>query len=335
MRNFLFNIVLLKSERFRTPVISVGNITVGGTGKTPLTEFIIRTLIPEKKVALLSRGYKRKTKGVVVGNKNSSAADIGDEPKQILDKFPQITVTVAEKRVKGIKKLLSLNASPNVIVMDDAYQHRYVKPGLSILVIDYNRPLWKDLLLPAGELREPMNGKKRADIILFSKCPQNISKYEQEKYTRKIKPSESQDVYFSSVGYLNPHSLFENSEIKTDAISGASFLVVTGIANPVPFIEHAKTISNNVETMRFPDHYQFSSEDIRNIEKHFEKTVGQNKYILTTEKDAVRFRQVLNKDAALAKHILFIPIEIKILNEKQEEFKDKIITYVSKNEGNR
>ncbi len=335
IRNFLFNIEKIKSEQFNVPVISVGNITVGGTGKTPLTEFIIRTISPNNDVALLSRGYKRETKGVVLADEHSTALDIGDEPKQILDKFKQIKVAVAEKRVEGINALLSLQNKPDVIVMDDAYQHRYVKPGLSILVIDYNRPLWKDVMMPAGELREPMSGKKRADVILFSKCPADISEIEQANFIRKIKPQKNQEVYFSSVGYKEIRSIFESEDVMGEEIGNTSVLVVTGIANPTPFLEYVRSKVQNVESIKFPDHYQFASKDIDKVMQRFNQMKGNRKIVLTTEKDAIRFKQMESELNDLKKHLYYIPIEIQILDNIEKEFKDKIINYVEQNKRKR
>ncbi|MGQ1787909.1 MULTISPECIES: tetraacyldisaccharide 4'-kinase [unclassified Saccharicrinis] len=336
VRNLMFNINILKSESFPLPVVSVGNITVGGTGKTPVTEFVIGILKEDYKIAFVSRGYKRETKGVVMASASSTAAEIGDEPKQILDKFADVKVTVAEKRAIGIKKLLDMDSPPDAIVLDDAYQHRYVKPGLNILIIDFNRPIWCDLMLPAGDLREPMNGKKRADIILFSKCPENLTGAQQSYFLKKINASSNQKVYFSTVGYQKVKPVFEGqTEIYLDRLNDTSVLSVSGIANPIPFENYMKAISSDVCCMRFPDHHQFNLSDIEKMELQFSKIQNENKLVLTTEKDAVRFRQVLPETSLLAKYLYFIPIKIKILNNKQEEFKDKIITYVKQNKRNR
>lgn len=332
-RNYMFNIGILKSEHFSIPIISVGNITVGGTGKTPLTEFLIKILKEDYQVALLSRGYKRLTKGLVVANAQSTAFEIGDEPKQILDKFADITVAVSEKRVLGINGLLALPKTIDVIVMDDAYQHRYVKPGLSILVVDYNRPLWRDLMLPAGELREPMNGKKRADIILFSKCPKQISTDKQCEFIRKINPLPHQQVYFSSIAYQNPRLLFDGQQSEIN-LTEASVLVVTGIANPTPFVKHLMGMAKDLQSMHYPDHYQFTPKDIAQITKRLNELQGNNKFIVTTEKDAVRLKQILTENAELKRHICYIPIQIEILNDKQQEFIKKIKSYVDEDKRN-
>ena len=329
----MFNIGILKSEHFSLPIISVGNITVGGTGKTPLTEFVIKILQEDYHVALLSRGYKRLTKGLVLANAQSTAAEIGDEPKQILDKFACITVAVSEKRVRGIKGLLALDKAPDVIVMDDAYQHRYVKPGLSILVVDYNRPLWRDLVLPAGELREPMSGKKRANIILFSKCPKQISQEKQGEFIRKIKPLPHQQVYFSTIAYQKPRLLFGGKQ-NDIILADANVLLVTGIANPASFEQHVSSMVKAVQKMRYPDHYQFTAKDVAQITNRFNELPAKPKLIVTTEKDAVRLRQIIDRSSELTGHICYIPIQIEILDDKQQEFTKKIKSYVEEDKGN-
>ncbi len=336
IRNFMFDVGKLSSREFDIPIISVGNITVGGTGKTPLTEFIIKQLIDQYQVALLSRGYKRKTKGVVVSNTNSTAIVIGDEPAQINQKFPQCQVVVAEKRVDGVEKIYGLTKVPDVIVMDDAYQHRYVKPGLSILVMDYNRPLWKDFMLPAGELREPMKGKSRADIVFVSKCPANLSQTEQDYITKKLDLLPAQSIFYSSIGYQQPLSLYnDQSSVSQDNLSSFDVLLVAGIGNPKPFYEYIKKMVRSVQTLYFPDHYQYETSDVRKIHNLFDQIISDKKVIITTEKDAVRFKQVLNVSDKIASNIWFLPIEIEILNQQTNRFKDKITTYVRENQNKR
>ncbi|MCW3785511.1 tetraacyldisaccharide 4'-kinase [Plebeiibacterium sediminum] len=332
IRNFLFDIGKLPSKKYPLPLISVGNITVGGTGKTPLTEFLIKSLIENYKLALLSRGYKRKTTGVIISDDKSTALDIGDEPFQIKSKFPQLLVTVAEKRVEGIDAMLELNNKPEVIILDDAYQHRYVKPGLSILVTDYNRPLWKDLMLPAGELREPISGKKRANIILVNKCPEKLSIAEQCNIIKRLNIDTDQSVYFSTIGYQNCISLFCKNKVLTDLdLKEQNILLVTGIANPKPLLQYVNAFSNNVDLIQFADHYQFKEVDLQKIEKRFNNLNGKQKIILTTEKDAVRLREILKVTDSISEFIWYIPIEIKLLNNQQEEFLDKIVKYVKQN----
>ncbi len=331
IRNYFFDFNILKSKSYDIPIISIGNLTVGGTGKTPITELVIRTIIDKYKTTLLSRGYRRATKGVIVGNKKSSASEIGDEPRQLLDKFNNIDVVVAEKRIEGMNRILNLDT--DVVVMDDAYQHRYVKPGFSILVADYTRPMWYDTMLPAGNLREPMSGKNRADIIIVNKCPEDLSIEKQNKIIKKIKPNKNQDVFFSSIHYKELIGLYEENMF-IDDFSDYNLLIITGIAHPHPFYEYVdnKTSRNN-KKMRFPDHYDFKDDDIQNIKSAFNKLKGDKKIIITTEKDAVRLKEVIDKETYfdILSNIYYIPIEIFILNNKTKEFYKKIIEYVTKN----
>ncbi len=336
IRNFLFDTGKIPSREYSLPIISVGNITVGGTGKTPLTEFLIKQLITNNKMALLSRGYKRKTTGVIISDEKSTALDIGDEPFQIKSKFPELLVTVAEKRVDGIDEILRLKNKPDVIIMDDAYQHRYVKPGFSILVTDYNRPLWKDMMLPAGELREPISGKKRADIILVNKCPEKLSIAEQSFIIKRLNITTDQSVYFSTIGYQNCISLFCKNKVLTEFdLKDQNILLVTGIANPKPLLQYVNSFTNNVDLIQFADHYQFKEVDLQKIKKRFNHLNGKQKIILTTEKDAVRLREILKVDDSISEYVWYIPIEIKLLNNQQEEFLDKIVKYVKQNKRNR
>ncbi len=332
IRNYCFDKGILYSKEYSLPIISIGNITVGGTGKTPLTELLIGNLISGYRLALISRGYKRKTKGVIISDKNSTVTDIGDEPFQIKSKFPELLVTVAEKRVAGIDQMLDLENKPEVILMDDAYQHRYVKPGFSILVADYNRPLWKDFMLPAGELREPVNGKKRANIVLVNKCPKNISILEQTNIIKKLNLNTDQSVYFSTIGYQNCISLFCKNKVLTETdLCNFEVLLVTGIANPKPLLEYVRSKTNKVELIQFADHYQFKEVDLQKIINHFNNLNGNKKIILTTEKDSVRFKEILNPEDQISKAIWYIPIEINILNNQQKEFLGKIVNYVKQN----
>ncbi|TLX77185.1 tetraacyldisaccharide 4'-kinase [Labilibacter sediminis] len=336
IRNRMFDKGKLPVQEYQVPLISVGNITVGGTGKTPLTEFIIKTLQQNYSLALLSRGYKRKTKGVVLADPSSTAYDIGDEPKQIKDKFERLQVAVAEKRVEGVNELLALPNPPEVIVMDDAYQHRYVKPGLSILVMDYNRPLWRDVMLPAGDLREPMNGKRRADIILVSKCPSELNEKKRMRILSKLKPEAHQSVFFSTITYQKPEPLYNTKvHLSDEALLNADVLLVTGIANPASLFQYLSRVSKQVHTLYYPDHYQFNAEDLEKIQSQFNKINSSKKIIMTTEKDSVRFRQVLEENDSISKDIWYVPIEIQILNNQQNQFTEKIMSYVKENKRNR
>ncbi len=328
-RNILFDRGILPVNEYSIPVISIGNITVGGTGKTPLTEWIISLFIADYHVALLSRGYKRTTKGALLANENCSSETIGDEPMQIFNKFKGISVAVAEKRVEGFQKLLSAENPPDIVVMDDAYQHRYVKPGMSILVMDYNRPLWKDCMLPTGNLREPKRGKKRADIVLVSKCPVNLDTVSQNNIIKKLNLKPDQSVYFSSIGYQQPILLFcKNIFISATDLLLCNVLLVTGIATPAPLVKYLTNRVKSLDLLQYPDHHLFSKQDVGDIKRKFESLGESKKIIITTEKDSVRLARLVENDEYLSSAIYFIPIEIKILNKKETELRDKLTTYV-------
>lgn len=329
VRNKLFDCHILNSKSYNLPVISVGNITVGGTGKTPLTEYIVNLLNGKGNTALLSRGYKRQTKGVVVGTKTSKPAELGDEPSQLNNKFKNLQVVVAEKRVDGIDTILSLSPKIDYIVCDDAYQHRHINPGLKILVIDYNRPLWKDTMLPAGELREWPSGKNRADIIIFSKCPFDLSATQKETCIQKIKPKHSQSVFFTSISYGSIIPLF-GKDINFPKNENLHLLALTGIAQPKPFLDHVAQIGLLCGTLKYPDHHNFSDHDLRKVTRSFAQIEEANKAIVTTEKDAVRIKE-LTPDKGLLKNIFYIPIEIRFLFNEKKQFDNTITNYVEKN----
>ncbi|MBN1252067.1 MAG: tetraacyldisaccharide 4'-kinase, partial [Bacteroidales bacterium] len=247
-RNFLFDINFLKSKEFNIPVISVGNITAGGTGKTPHVEYLISILSSKYKIAILSRGYKRKTKGFVLADTSPNSEKIGDEPAQIKNKFPDTIVAVDEKRVNGIKNLLINNL--DAIILDDAYQHRYVKPGLSILLIDFNRPISNDFLLPAGNLREHRKAQKRADIIIITKSPNNIKPIDIGLLSKKINPEYYQKIFFTNLIYGKLQSVFSKTiQSPSDFLIGSNIytiVVFTGIAYTKPFLEYLNNYSKDI-----------------------------------------------------------------------------------------
>ncbi|MFO8000830.1 MAG: tetraacyldisaccharide 4'-kinase [Marinilabilia sp.] len=339
IRNLLFDAGILPSTSGTVPLISVGNLTVGGTGKTPLTEYLIRLLSPgRKRCALLSRGYGRQTRGPVMAGENATPASIGDEPMQMKQKFPDLLVTVAEKRRAGLEKLMNLPAPPHLVLLDDAFQHRAVKPDLSILVTDYYRPVYNDLCLPVGNLREPFSGRKRADVIVVNKCPENMSESESEQIKKKLALFPHQKVFFSTINYDSPEKLTENDHETLsfrDVISheAARIIAIAAIGNPSPFFEKVHDYKRPVKTLSFPDHYEFTKKGINKIAAALEKS-GPQTIILTTEKDAVKLRNI-NLPPDLASKIWFIPIQLKILFHQQETFNKTIEAYVNTNQRNR
>lgn len=335
LRNFLFDRNILKSKSFSVPIISIGNLTTGGTGKTPHTEYLIRLLRKSYKIATVSRGYGRSTTGFILANKSSDANEIGDEPMQYFSKFDDIIVSVAEKRVDAIENLMNSLHRPQIILLDDAYQHRYVAPRLNILLIEYDQVFKQDFLLPGGNLREPVSSKKRADIIIVTKSPSIIVPIEKKRIRDEINPDEHQKLYFSFLKYGEFNKVFG---VQSQMIMGASYymekrftiLLVTGIANPSGIIEYLRRHTDKLETLIFPDHHEFSSKDIEKINEKFNNIANQSKIIVTTEKDAMRLRNP-NLDPAIQKlPIFYLPIRVYIHHD-EEKFNQEILNYVTKN----
>lgn len=334
LRNLMFDWGYLKSTSFDLPIISVGNISVGGTGKTPHTEYLIKLLQDKHKLASLSRGYKRQSKGFVLASEHSNSYDLGDEPMQMKRKFPDLSVAVDADRVNGVQKLLSFANGNHLdcILLDDAYQHRYIKPGLSILLIDYNRPISRDFVMPMGRLRERASGKKRADIIIVSKCPADLSDSEARKQRNDIPLLHHQKLYFTSLDYAPIEAVFSSdaNQINLKDCDKESFgiLLVTGIANPAPLRNYLQEFSSEFDEIQFPDHYAFNDKDLNLIETRFNDLKTKNKIIITTEKDAVRFLDMSIKSEILKKNMTYIPLQIKFLNQTESQFNQQIHSFV-------
>jgi tetraacyldisaccharide 4'-kinase len=336
LRNKLFDWKVFHSKIYNIPIICIGNLAVGGTGKTPHTEYLIELLRNEFGVAVLSRGYKRKTKGYILADAESNAQSIGDEPYQIKKKYPEICVAVDENRRHGIEKLVCLEQfSIDVILLDDAFQHRYVQSGISILLTDYHRLFCDDVLLPVGYLREPVSGKKRAEIVIVTKCPKYLSSIDCDVITKRLKIFPYQQLYFSVFDYGDLIPVFPNVQTVgkrklEDVTEDESILLVTGIASPVAIIEVLKSHTQNINTLSFADHHDFSESDIALIEKRFIGGVGK-RIVVTTEKDAVRLICHPEMADEVKKHFFVLPIKIKFLKEQQNIFNEKITNYVRKN----
>jgi len=339
VRNWLFDFDILKSTTFSIPIISVGNLSAGGTGKTPHTEFILRIIHDEWKTAVLSRGYKRKTKGFYLANGKSDNLILGDEPFQIHQKFPSVTVAVDERRVHGVEKLQELVPDLQAVVLDDAFQHRYIQPGLSILLTDYSNLYTHDLMLPAGELREWKHGSKRANIIVVTKCPQNMNPIEMRILETELKPETNQHLFFSTFEYdeIAPvfsevdHEEWTYNRVKT---SECSVLLLAGIVSPEPIVEHLKNYTKKVETLFFEDHHAFQAKDFGLMNKMFEKLTTPNKIILVTEKDAARLVSNPLFPETLKASIFTLPIRVEILHNDENLFIQKIKNYVTENSRN-
>ncbi len=334
-RNMLFNRKVLKQEEFDIPIICVGNITVGGTGKTPHIEYLIRLLSNQYKVGVLSRGYKRKSKGYHEVHVDSTAQEVGDEPLQIKKKYPNAFVVVDKNRRRAIHRMLAheKNKCPDVILLDDGYQHRYVKPSLSILLVDSNRPIYEDSLLPAGNLREPIKAKNRASIVLVTKCKE-MKPIEKRVFKQNLNLFVYQQLHFTTFGYGIPQPVFAAADakvLKMANLKDKNVYLVTGIARPQPLEKELRKLTSEVQTNYYPDHHFFKKSDIKKIVNDFqEMPAGKNgKVIITTEKDAVRLRAFTDINQEVMKHIYYIPIEVKFLKqESKDSFNNKIINHV-------
>ena len=336
IRNRLFDMGILKSRDFKVPVISVGNITVGGSGKTPHVEYLVRLLRDKTKVAVLSRGYKRKSRGYVLADKDATARMIGDEPYQMKKKFPDVYVAVDKNRCHGIERLTEdeNTKDTDVILLDDAYQHRYVKPGVNILLVDYHRLIIYDKLLPAGRLREPKQGKNRADIVIVTKCPRNLKPMEFRVLTRAMDLFPYQKLYFTTLKYnkLKPLYFGEDRPV-SDIQPEENILLLTGIASPKQMIIDLEPYTKNITPLTYPDHHQFKRKDIERINELF-AAMPEPKMVITTEKDNARLFGVEGLSDEVRQHIYMLPVEIEFMLEQQEEFNEKIIGYVRKNSRN-
>lgn len=335
IRNRLFDWKLIKSKTFETPVISVGNLNLGGIGKTPHIEYLIRLLQNDFNVATLSRGYKRTSKGFTLANNSSTVADIGDEPLQYFNKFQKIKVAVDEKRVNGINQLKNKFPNLNAILLDDAYQHRYVTPGINILATAYNNLYTNDYIVPAGRLREWKSGSKRADLIIVTKCPTLLSFEERNKIKNELKPKKHQPVFFSYLKY-GPITPFTNicNQLNETIFKKYSVLLISAIANPKPLVTHIKSKFQEIEHIQYNDHHNFTEKDIEEIKSKFESLSDNNKLIITTEKDIMRLSlpPILKKIQNFP--IYYIPIEICFHGNDKEEFNTHILNYVKSDQGN-
>ena len=336
IRNKFFDWNILKQKEYDIPIICIGNITVGGTGKTPHTEYLIQLLIDNGyKVAVLSRGYKRKSSGYVLATKDSSALDIGDESFQIKSKYPEIQVAVDSKRTRGIENLLALaiDHRPEVILLDDAFQHRYVKPSFTILLTDYNRIMTQDALIPAGRLREPTSYAEQANIILVTKCPKGLNPLGQRLISKDLSPYPYQYLSYTTFSYGKVTPVFgQEQALALNQICEKSVLIVSGIANPQTFHSKIKRYTQKIDILEYSDHYQFTKKDIIEIMKRFDGLAGVDKLIIVTEKDAARFRSMKNLPNEFRDSLYYLPIKVSFINQEDKiTFNNKIINHVRTN----
>ena len=326
IRNLLFNYNILKSTKFNLPVISMGNLSVGGTGKSPHIEYLIRLLKTKHQVATLSRGYKRDTNGFYIADNFSNSKDIGDEPMQFKHKFPKVIVAVDKNRVNGINELLKNRIKPKVVLLDDAFQHRRVQPGFQVILTPYDDLYSSDFMLPTGSLREFSFGSKRANIIIVTKCPNKLTKNERKKISSKLKIEKNQKLLFSKIVY-DKNIYGVDNKMEFDKLKDYKVLLVTGIANPKPLIKLLKNYDIIFKHIKFVDHHDFSDHDISLIDSEFVNLGSGKKIILTTEKDYVRLIATNIHKSSL----MYLPISVDFLNGDKSIFDNKILDYVKQN----
>jgi tetraacyldisaccharide 4'-kinase len=324
LRNYLYDVAILKSTHFKTPTIVVGNLSVGGTGKTPQIEYLIDLLKNNCKIAVLSRGYKRKSKGFFIADENVSAKILGDEPYQIHLKYPEVIVCVDADRTNGITKLEQLENPPEIILLDDAFQHRKVKGGFNVLLTTFDNLYVDDTMLPTGDLREKASGANRAQAIIVTKCPTDISAKAQSEIVKKLHPKSHQQVFFTAIAYDT--QLKGESTIDLNDLADVEILLVTGIANSKPLTAYLKSKKLHFKHLKYPDHHHFSLNEITEINSAYETLASKNKIILTTEKDYVRIFGKL-------KNLHYISIKTTFITRKNE-FDNLIKNYVEQSSGN-
>lgn len=330
LRHKLYDWKILKSKSYNIPNICVGNLNLGGTGKTPHIEYLIRLLSDKYDTAVLSRGYGRKTQGYLLANDTHTHNDIGDEPLQYFTKFNNIKVAVDESRCEGMDRLLQENKPPQVVLLDDAYQHRKIKPGLNILLTDYYSLYSDDHLVPAGNLRDIKKAAQRAEIIVVTKSPNVITPYYRRDVENKLKPLPHQKVFYSYIEYLDFQPLSKISH-EMDIKEAKTVLLLCGIANTYSLEDHIKRKYNTISKIKFNDHHNFTEKDVDMIIDKYNSTIGKNKVIVTTEKDAMRLinTSFINKFDDIP--VFTIPIKIKFHKEEGTSFDNEILKYINDN----
>ena len=324
IRNLLYDKKILSSTSFNLPLISVGNLSIGGTGKSPMVEWLVAHLKNEFRIAVLSRGYKRKTKGYALANANSTALEIGDEPMQFHSKFPDVPIAVGEERIVAIPQLLHDRPETQAVILDDAFQHRAIQPGLNILLTDYNNLYTRDWFLPTGDLRDGPTSSKRAKVIMVTKCPKELTSSEQAAIKTEIAPSADQSVFFTSLQYGQPYHIIEkNQELIT---SEHEVLLVTGIANPRSIKQYLLDQTDTYYEMTYGDHHIFTIDDLRDIKKRFSAMSAEKKMIITTEKDAVRLVKFEQELRQVPMYVL--PIGHHFLNGEAQSFLHLIVNFI-------
>ncbi len=324
IRNWMYNKKILHTTSFALPLICVGNLSVGGTGKSPMVEYLVRLLKDQFKVATLSRGYKRRTKGYALANERSDALDIGDEPMQFHIKFPEVPVAVGEERLDAIPQLLHDRPETEVIILDDAFQHRTIKAGLNILLTDYNNLFTRDFYLPTGDLRDLKSEYKRAEVIVVTKCNPDLSETEKQKLIEEINPQDGQTVFFTAIEYGQPYHILTKTGLSFT--ENTEVLLVSGIANPRPLKSMLEEHSKAYYLLQYPDHRIFTIDDLKEIRKKFAAIDSVDKIILTTEKDAVRLVKFNTEIAGLPLYV--IPVRHHFLYGEEDRFGQLVIDFI-------
>ncbi len=327
LRNLLFDTGILPSKSFPLPVISVGNLSAGGAGKTPQVEYLVCLLKDRYRIAVLSRGYKRKTKGFVLAGPDSTAYDIGDEPLQIRKKFPDILVAVQGNRRKGIERIMREHPEVNLIILDDAFQHRYVNPGLNLLLTGYYNPFFRNFLLPLGNLREAKQRAKRADALVVTKTPQVFSPLDRRFFVQKLRRYKLKNIYFSRLGYQAFQPLTPDTP-ETPPGNLKTIFLLTGIANPESLQERLKTRCKDLVVHRYPDHHQFREKDLKKLRKAFCETISRSKIVVTTEKDAMRMESEQLRKQLEGIPVYCLPVRVVFHNEDKQKFDRMVFRFL-------
>jgi tetraacyldisaccharide 4'-kinase len=325
LRNKLYDKGWLKSTRFNLPIICIGNLSVGGTGKSPMTEYLLRLLSERMPTAVLSRGYKRKSRGYLLAGPNTNVLELGDEPMQFFKKFPQVAVAVGEERIEAIPQLLHDRPETKVIILDDAFQHRAIKAGLNVILSDFSNPYWFDTFLPTGDLRDNKQSANRAEVIIITKCPADLTHDKKQVYINEINPQQHQKIYFTCIEYGIPYHIINHSKYQLH--KDLEIIMVCGIANPLPLKKYIEANAGAYFETTFDDHHIFSIDDWNDIVNKFNGLDAKNKIILTTEKDAVRLEKFGNilKDLPL----FVIPIKHRFLFDEGALFDQQILDFIS------
>ena len=331
LRKKLYDWGIMRAVKFDLPVICVGNLAVGGSGKTPTTEYLVR-LLTDYKIAILSRGYGRKTKGFILADASATAETIGDEPLQYYQKFENVTVAVCEDRVAGIEKL---KENHDLIILDDAYQHRAVMAGFNILLFEFRKLGTLQFLLPAGNLRDVFASRKRADVLLVTKAPVPLLHVAQQASINELQPNSTQKVLHSYLKYGKLEHLYHNESRSLDDIKDFQIFLLTGIANPAPLIEELEKYSKTIKHEEFPDHYAFKTDDIKKFKAAFDAEEKKEKIIITTEKDSKRLKAAGFENLLINLPVYFLPIEVELFEEDKITFDELILNYVKSNRRNR